>query len=167
MTLSHNKNHWNVFWLTTRNLRAVSSSQVTVSLVSTFSFDKSRYIKLCFYLICSTCIRWNQVQMICYFEKQSMFFIEVENSENRILICTKLWSGAKLDHFHVYAKLRRGVWGRLKSPVGPGQGLWILADLTTYWIVFQSPRYTDIRLFFFNLEKQWRNAESSSHLTWS
>ena len=27
---------------------------------------------------------------------------------------------ASLDHFEVYAKLRRGVWGRLRPPVGPG-----------------------------------------------
>lgn len=117
MTLSHNKNHWNVFWLTTRNLRAVLSSQVTVSLVSTFSFDKSRYIKLCFYLICSTCIRWNQVQMICYFEKQSMFFVEVENSENRILICTKLWSG-KAGPFSCVRKSTARSLGPFKVPSG-------------------------------------------------
>ena len=46
---------------------------------------------------------------------------------------------AQVDLLEVYAELLRGVWGT--KPPGSS---WILADLTTYKIVFLSQQYTDI-----------------------
>ena len=47
---------------------------------STRSLDKSCFWMLGFYLICSTGIRWNQLQKICHcVTNLKMFFIEMEN----------------------------------------------------------------------------------------
>ena len=78
-----------------------------------------------------------------------------------LIFCyTKFKSGAYLSHLEVYAKLWRGVsmeglrshwvpaksllWGPARRAKPPGSS-WILADLTTYKIVFQSLRYSHIQ----------------------
>ena len=77
-----------------------------------------------------------------------------------LIFCyTKFKSGAYLSHLEVYAKLWRGSGG-LEVPLGPGQipvmgsrrvkppgSPWVSADLTTYKIVFQSLKYSDIQGF--------------------